>query len=77
MSVVKEYLVNEGVLVLYDTIEALYYTFHNTFPQDIEEKVQELLLLLLNNLGEDEEFKEIDILKEEFISRTTYDMEEK
>ena len=77
MSVVKGYLINEGVLVLYDTIEALYYTFHNTFPQDIEEKVQELLLLLLNNLGEDEEFKEIDILKEEFISRTTYDIEEK
>lgn len=75
MSVIKDYKINECELVLYDTIEAIHNMFYEIFPDDVEQKLKELEALLLSHVRyEEKEFQDVDIIKEDLISRTTYDI---
>lgn len=75
MSIIKDYKINECELVLYDTIEAIHNMFYEIFSDDVEQKLKELETLLLSHVRyEEKEFQDVDIIKEDLISRTTYDI---
>ena len=70
MTRVKEYEVLENVLVITDTLEALYWNFSSSLPKELELKIKELLNFLVDY--QEKEYPSNDIIKQELYRKITF-----
>ena len=73
-SKLKEYQINEGVFVIYQTIESLYQKYYGCIPKEIENKILELFSSCITNLNiNSKELEGYDIIEDNLIWKVTYE----
>ena len=72
---VKEYKVNEAVLVTNYTLDALYQKYRFSFPKDISNKIIELIRILENNLNnqQNKDYVQCDIKETYYTEKIIFD----
>lgn len=70
----KDYIINERLFVIYNTLLSLYETSgHNNFPDEIENEIQKLLKLLRKNCEPNDEYlHDVDYENIDLVLRATY-----
>lgn len=73
--IIKEYKINESVLVTYQTLDSLYQHFFAMYPIEIGKKIVDLINDLRNNLEFEQEndYKGHDI-KESYYEKVIYEV---
>lgn len=73
--IIKEYKINESVLVTYQTLDSLYQHFFAMYPTEIGKKVVDLINDLRDNLEFEQEndYKGHDI-KESYYEKVIYEL---
>ncbi len=73
MKKIKDYEINLGVLVMFETMQALVTTYDGLLPTDIIKETDKLIRLLVNNLPNDKNIPDnYDFEDDIFIQRITY-----
>lgn len=77
-SKLKEYQINEGVFVIYQTIESLYQKYYGCIPKEIENKILELFSSCIDLLDiNSKDIESMDIVKKELLWKVIYDTAKK
>ena len=69
----RDYILDEGIIVIHHTIDALYQKYYGCIPKKIEKMVVDLFLATADLLDFPKKGVEnLDILEDEFIRRVKY-----
>ncbi len=69
----REYIINEGVFVLYNTLEPLYDKYKYTLPEKIKKQLKQIVDDTEELIGDDEDLtSEYDIIKEDLVLKLKY-----
>lgn len=70
----KDYVLDEGIIVIHHTLDALFQKYVCCIPKEIEEKVLDLVMETADLLDypKASEIKKMDILKEDYVKRVEY-----
>ncbi len=75
MKITKDIEINENVLTIYNIISLIYYNYSCDLPNEISQKISELLEILNNNLEND--FLDLDIANSKLIRRIEFQKDDK
>ena len=70
----RDYVLDEGIIVIHHTLDALFQKYVCCIPKEIEEKVLNLIIKTADLLDypKDDEIKDMDIKKEDYVRRVKY-----
>lgn len=70
----RDYVLDEGIIVIHHTLDALYQKYVCCIPKEIEQKVLDLVVETeeLLDYPKDDEIKDMDIKKEDYVRRVKY-----
>ena len=70
----KDYVLDEGIIVIHHTLDALFQKYVCCIPKEIEQKVLDLVMETADLLDypKASEIKKMDILKENYVKRVEY-----
>lgn len=70
----RDYVLDEGIIVIHHTLDALFQKYVCCIPKEIEEKVLDLVMETADLLDypKASEIKKMDILKEDYVKRVEY-----
>ncbi|MCI8778311.1 MAG: hypothetical protein HFI87_04115 [Bacilli bacterium] len=70
MKMIKEIETNEFVLTMYNIISSMYYSYSSSIPQEVSQKINELLETLTNDL--EREYFDLDIVDSKLIRKVEF-----
>lgn len=73
MKMIKEIETNEFVLTMYNIISAMYYSYGDSVPLEVSQKINELLEVLTNDL--EREYFDLDIASSKLIRKVEFSKE--
>lgn len=70
----QDYVLDEGIIVIHHTLDALYQKYVCCIPKEIEQKVLDLVIETADLLDypKKDEIKDMDIKKEDYVRRVKY-----
>lgn len=70
----RDYVLDEGIIVIHHTLDALYQKYCYCIPKEIERKLLDLVVETadLLNYPKEDEIKDTDIKKEDYVRRVKY-----
>lgn len=72
-NTIREYEINESILVTYHVLNSLYQNFFPQYPKDVEKEVVDLINHLMEILEPNDDKRNCDIKDSVLFERITYD----